>query len=189
MKVILASASPRRSMILEQSGIPFSVIVSETDETINCNGPEQVVMELSKRKAEDVAKKCPGKDLVIGADTVVAAGGKILGKPKDAEDAAAMIRLISGSVHQVFTGVTLVHEGKSHTFYAVTDVTVADLSEAEIDSYVNSGEPFDKAGAYAIQGLFGKYITGIRGEYNNVVGLPVAMIVEKCRELKIPLTE
>lgn len=183
MKVVLASASPRRSMILEQAGIAFEVCVSEVEEKITQSAPELVVEELSAQKAEDVAKKYTGDELIIGADTVVAARGRILGKPKDETDAALMLRELSGAVHQVYTGVTLIRSGRKVTFHAVTDVSVCRLTEKEIRDYVNSGEPMDKAGAYAIQGLFGKYISGINGEYNNVVGLPIAAIYARCREL------
>ena len=187
MKIILASASPRRKMILEQAGVTFEICVSDLDEVITQTEPAAVVEELSAQKAGDVAKKYPPDVLVIGADTVVACMGQILGKPKDEKDAREMLTMLSGKTHQVYTGVTLILNGRVHTFHAVTDVSVCDLSEAEIDSYVNSGEPLDKAGAYAIQGLFGKYITGISGEYNNVVGLPIAAIHAHCLELGIEL--
>ncbi|MBO4901601.1 MAG: septum formation inhibitor Maf [Lachnospiraceae bacterium] len=183
MKIVLASASPRRSMILEQAGIEFEVCVSDIEEKITQSAPELVVEELSAQKAEDVAGKIAGDALVLGADTVVAVQGKILGKPKDEADAVSMLKELSGRVHQVYTGVTLIRGDQKITFHAVTDVTVCELTEDEIQNYVNSGEPMDKAGAYAIQGLFGKYITGINGEYNNVVGLPIAAIYAKCREL------
>ncbi len=117
----------------------------------------------------------------------MAVNGKILGKPKDREDAKAMLRELSGDVHQVVTGVTLIRGEMKHSFHVVTDVTVCELTEEEMDSYVNSDEPMDKAGAYAIQGLFGKYITKIDGEYNNVVGLPVAALYAQCRTLGISL--
>ncbi len=185
MRVILASASPRRSDILTQAGIKFEVCVSSVEEHSTKSEPSGIVEELSKQKAEDVAQKYPGDVLVIGADTVVSIGGKVLGKPKDAEDAKSMLCVLSGQTHQVYTGVTLCVNGTAHTFHAKTDVCVSYLSEQEIVDYVNSGEPFDKAGAYAIQERFCKYITEIHGEYNNVVGLPVAAICEKCRELGI----
>ncbi len=181
MKVILASASPRRSDILKQAGIPFEVCVSDIEENSTAAKPADVVEELSAQKAGDVAGKYPADVLVIGADTVVAIDGKILGKPGDAMAALEMLHLLSGKTHQVYTGVTLCHNGERHTFHVCTDVKVRELSEEEIDSYVNSKEPFDKAGAYAIQGLFCKYITEIHGEYNNVVGLPIAAIYAKCR--------
>ena len=181
MKIVLASASPRRSAILSQAGIDFEVCVSEIEERTTKSTPWEIVEELSYQKAKDVAGRFPSDVLVIGADTVVAAGETILGKPKDHADAVSMIRSLAGQTHQVYTGVTLIRNGIAHTFHAKTDVRVTDLSEREIEDYVNSGEPFDKAGAYAIQGLFCKYITEIHGEYNNVVGLPVAAIRAECR--------
>ena len=187
MRIILASASPRRSAILKQAGIDYQVHVSDIEECPTKSAPSEIVEELSKQKAEDVAAKYPKDVLVIGADTVVSIGDQILGKPKDTEDAISMIRALSGQTHQVYTGVTLCHQGKSHTFHVKTDVSVSYLNEQEIMNYVNSGEPFDKAGAYAIQGLFGKYITQIHGEYNNVVGLPIAAIYAKCKSLGIEI--
>lgn len=188
MKMILASASPRRKMILEQAGFAFEICVSEMEEVITSTEPAAVVEELSAQKAGDVAKKYPPDVLVIGADTVVACMGQILGKPKDEEDAIRMISMLSGKTHQVYTGVTLINSGNVHTFHAVTDVEVCELNPEEIQSYVNSKEPLDKAGAYAIQGAFAKYITKINGEYNNVVGLPIAKIYAQCREIGIDLT-
>lgn len=181
MKIVLASASPRRKEILHTAGIGFEVCVSNVEEVITQSEPGLVVEELSRQKAEDVAKKYPDDALIIGADTVVAVHGKILGKPKDREDAKAMLRELSGDVHQVVTGVTLIRGEMKHSFHTVTDVTVCELTEEEINSYVNLDEPMDKAGAYAIQGLFGKYITKIDGEYNNVVGFPVAAFYAYCR--------
>lgn len=187
MRVILASSSPRRSMILEQAGIAFEVCASGCEEVITSNVPSEVVEELSYQKAADVAVEYPEDALVIGADTVVAYDGKILGKPKDREDAIAMISMLQGNVHQVFTGVTLVYEGEFYSFHAVTDVTVEKMTLEEILRYIDTGEPFDKAGAYAIQGHFGRYISGINGEYNNVVGFPIARIVKEAKRFGISL--
>ena len=187
MKIVLASGSPRRKEILETAGIPFEVHVSDMEENCSLCVPSEFVMALSRQKAEAVAAGYTEDVLVIGADTVVSCNDQILGKPKDREDAARMIRMLSGATHQVYTGVTLHVSGQSHTFFAVTDVKVAKLDESEIMSYVNSGEPDDKAGAYAIQGLFGKYITGINGEYYNVMGLPIATLYAHCRDLGIKL--
>ncbi len=186
MRVILASASPRRSMILTQAGIEFQVVTSECEEVTSQVTPAGTVEDLSRLKALSVAKDYPDS-LVIGADTVVAAGGSILGKPKDTADAEQMIRMISGGTHQVYTGVTIVWQGEAHSFHAVTDVCVAELTEEEIQSYVNSDEPYDKAGAYAIQGLFGKFVTEIHGEYNNVVGFPMAGFYRECKKIGVNL--
>lgn len=186
MRIVLASGSPRRKMILESVGLDFEVITADCEEITEQTTPEGTVEDLSRLKALAVAKLV-GDALVIGADTVVAAEGIILGKPRDREDCLRMIRMISGGTHQVYTGVTLVYQGKVHTFHSATDVYVSELSEEEIQSYVNSEEPYDKAGAYAIQGYFGKYITKISGEYNNVVGFPVAAFYQECKKLGIPL--
>ena len=193
MKFILASASPRRKELLEQIGMEFEVRVSEAEEVTKATEPGEYVMELSHLKAEDVAGKIPvmydargiNQDfVVIGSDTVVAAGGQILGKPKNKEDAIRMLTMLSGKIHQVYTGVTLMifKDERMHcrTFYEKTDVNFYEMSEAQIEAYCNTTEPYDKAGAYAIQGLCSAYIKGINGDYNSVVGLPVAHI---CQEL------
>ncbi len=193
--VILASGSPRRLDLLRQVGIEPEVEPSHVEEVITSTVPDQVVMELSRQKAEDIAALHTGEDaIVIGADTVVAYDGKILGKPKDEADAVRMIRMLQGHIHQVYTGVTLVFCGKtsgeqaiavdngSHiiTFAEKTDVHVCPMTEAQIRSYVETGEPMDKAGAYGIQGRFAVWVKGISGDYNNVVGLPLGRV---CREL------
>ena len=193
MKFILASASPRRKELLEQIDMKFEVRVSEAEEITDATEPAEYVMELSHLKAEDVAGKIPvmydargiNQDfVVIGSDTVVAADGQILGKPKDKEDAIRMITMLSGKTHQVYTGVTLMifKDERMHcrTFYEKTDVTFYEMSKAQIEAYCNTSEPYDKAGSYAIQGLCSAYIKGINGDYFSVVGLPVAHI---CQEL------
>ncbi len=187
MKVILGSASPRRKEILSQAGIAFEVIVSDCEERITKSVPPEVVEELSGQKAEDVWKKAAGKYgsdelLVIGADTIVAFGHTIYGKPKDEDDAVRMLKTLSGATHQVYTGVTVINAGRTLTFSECTDVTMYDVSDEEIRAYVASGEPMDKAGAYAIQGGYARYIKEIRGEYNNVVGFPVARMVHELKE-------
>ena len=193
MKFILASASPRRKELLEQIGMKFEVRVSEAEEVTEATEPAEYVQELSFLKAEDVAGKIPvmydargcNQDfVVIGSDTVVAAEGEILGKPKDKEDARRMITMLSGKTHQVYTGVTLMifKDERMHreTFYEKTDVAFYEMMEAQIEEYINTPEPYDKAGAYAIQGLCSAYIKGICGDYASVVGLPVSRI---CHEL------
>ena len=175
-KIILASASPRRKEILSKLGVPFEVQVSTCDENIGLADPSEMVEQLSKLKADDVAKRNPDA-LVIGADTVVSYGNRILGKPKDREDAIRMIKMIAGHEHQVYTGVTIVIPGEDTvSFVEATGVKVVDMTDDEIERYVDSGEPMDKAGAYAIQGLFAPYISGIEGDYYNVVGLPIASV-------------
>lgn len=193
MKFILASASPRRKELLEQIGMKFEVRVSEAEEITQATEPAEYVMDLSFLKAEDVAGKIPvmydargvNQDfVVIGSDTVVVAEGEILGKPKDKDDARRMISMLSGKTHQVYTGVTLMifkdERMTRETFYEKTDVTFYEMSEKQIEEYISSPEPYDKAGAYAIQGLCSAYIKGINGDYASVVGLPVSRI---CHEL------
>lgn len=193
MKFILASASPRRKELLEQIGMEFEVRVSEAEEVTEATEPAEYVMDLSFLKAEDVAGKIPvmydargvNQDfVVIGSDTVVATDGEILGKPKDKEDARRMITMLSGKTHQVYTGVTLMifKDERMHreTFYEKTDVTFYEMTEKQIEDYISGTEPYDKAGAYAIQGLCSAYIKGINGDYASVVGLPVSRI---CHEL------
>ncbi|MCX4321951.1 MAG: Maf family protein [Lachnospiraceae bacterium] len=190
MKIYLASASPRRKELLKQVGISFKVVPSTVEEKITKEAPDEVVEELSYQKAVDVCGKlaAEGREdfVVIGADTVVSAWGKILGKPADKADAARMLKDLQGGSHQVYTGVTLAWKYKDMppmyaTFSECTDVTMYTMTDEEIKRYVDSGEPMDKAGAYAIQGLCAAHIQGICGDYNNVVGLPVGRL---CQEMK-----
>lgn len=188
MKIILASGSPRRKEILSQAGVNFEICASDKEEIITSKNPSEVVCELSEQKAEDVASRYSNSEtIVIGADTVVSVDDEILGKPKNREDAFRMIKLLSGRKHQVYTGVTLTYGGKSHTFFAITDVCVRELSDEEINAYVDTNEPYDKAGSYAIQGIFAKYVSGIEGEYHNVMGFPIAKIYDECKKEGIPL--
>ena len=193
-QIILASASPRRSELLRQAGMDFVVIPSRGEEVVTSTHPAEVVEELSLQKAQEVAdrilaggeKKADDFSVVIGADTVVAADHKILGKPADHEDARKMITLLQGNVHQVYTGVTLIVKDekgniRTRTFNECTDVDVCEMSYEEVEEYISTPEPYDKAGAYGIQGSFGIYIRGIRGCYYNVVGLPISRL---CHELK-----
>ena len=190
LTVVLASASPRRTELLEQGKIKHIVMPSHCEEVITSEVPGQVVEELSAQKAEDVYQqyeKVNQEDfLVIGSDTVVAAEGKILGKPKDEEDAFRMISMLQGKAHQVYTGVTLLikKDGKKiqKTFNECSDVHVYPMSEEEIREYIATGEPMDKAGAYGIQGAFGVYIRGIEGDYNTIVGLPLARVYQEMKE-------
>ena len=190
MKIYLASASPRRKELLKQVGLSFKTMPSTVEEKITKTEPAEVVEELSYQKAVDVCGRlaAEGREdfVVIGADTVVSCWGKIMGKPKSKEDACTMIRELQGKSHQVYTGVTLAW--KSHdlspmyfTFSECTDVTIYAMTEDEIRKYVDSGEPMDKAGAYAIQGLFAAHIQGICGDYNNVVGLPVGRVYQELK--------
>jgi septum formation protein len=191
MKIYLASASPRRKELLKQVGLSFKTMPSTLEEKITKSAPEEVVEELSYQKAVDVCTKLTedGKEdfVVIGADTVVSCWGEILGKPKDKEDAARMLHKLQGGSHQVYTGVTLAWKYKDMaamfaTFHECTDVTMYSMTDEEIQAYVDSGEPMDKAGAYAIQGLCAAYIQGICGDYNNVVGLPVGRVYQELKK-------
>lgn len=178
-KIILASQSPRRKELLKQIGLKFECMPSDMEEVVNSDNPEEVVKELSKQKAEDIASKCnDGFGLIIGADTVVSYAGKILGKPKDINEAKSMLLMLQSHKHQVYTGVTLILPDKEIVFSECTDVYMYPMSESCIERYVATGEPMDKAGAYAIQGKCAAYVEKIEGDYNNVVGLPVAAIVK-----------
>lgn len=196
-KIILASASPRRRELLSQIGLTFTVMPSDVEENPASTLPQDMVIELSKVKARDIWGKIVQNDrddyrndidacLVISADTVVAIEGEILGKPKDEADAVRMLTLLSGKEHQVYTGVTMTwinEEGKEeeYSFYVCTGVLMYRISMTEILAYVRSGEPMDKAGAYGVQGGAAAYIKGIRGEYSNVVGLPVGRLYQEMK--------
>lgn len=218
MKIYLASGSPRRKELLTRIGLEFEVKVSEADERSEIKDPPALVEELSQRKALAVTRELINEGesdfLVIGADTVVSLDGKILGKPGDAEDAADMLRSLSGKTHEVYTGVTLVRPGehninslreagkqenfetyrrivspelKINTFHEKTSVSFCTMSGEEIEEYVATGDPLDKAGAYGIQGFCARYISGIEGDYNNVVGLPVGRLYREMKRLGLPV--
>ncbi len=185
--MILASGSPRRRELLCQIGIEPQVKPSRIEERITSAVPKEVVMDLSARKAEDVAAQVPAGTLILGADTVVAVEGRILGKPESHEEAKGMICLLQGRSHQVYTGVTLIYKGekgsKGVTFAEKTEVFVYPMTNDEIQDYAQTEEPMDKAGAYGIQGRFAAYIQGICGDYNNVVGLPVGRVLQEWKRL------
>lgn len=193
MKIILASGSPRRKELLTQIGLEYEVIISDVVEETTSNIPDEVVKELSELKASDVFAKTSGDVLVIGADTVVAANGRILGKPVDSQDAFNMLKSLSGKNHSVYTGVTLCvrrdFKEEKITFAEETKVYVDDMTDEEIWEYVNTGDCLDKAGSYGIQGRFAAYITGICGDYNNVVGLPVGKLCQVLRNKRILIGE
>lgn len=169
-QIILASGSPRRKELLAYIIDEFTVIPSNLEE-IAFGTPREQTLQLAKDKAMDIAKSNP-EAVVIGADTLVAIADKVLGKPKDKEDAAYMLKSLSGKTHQVYTGVAIIDDGNIMTECVVTEVTFDDMTDEEIASYIETGEPMDKAGAYGIQGLSGKFILGISGDYFNVMGLP-----------------
>ena len=189
MRIVLASGSPIRRELMEQIGIRTEVMPSSVEERVTSDIPDQVVLELSGQKAEDVAEKTEGRDvLVIGADTVVASEGRILGKPGSVAEAGEMIASLAGKCHQVYTGVTLIYrdpsgEMRRKAFAERTDVYVYPMDEEEIRGYAGCGEPMDKAGAYGIQGRFAAYVEKIDGDYNNVVGLPVGRLYQEIKEL------
>lgn len=211
--IILASKSPRRQELLQQIDVCYRCMPSNKEEVITTDHPGEAVKELSAQKARDIEeqvrlqRKQSSRDaqsfhtaqmqaqknqcpiIIIGADTVVAFEGKILGKPKDGEEAYLMLSMLSGKSHEVYTGVTVIYLSgyekyprKEIVFSECTKVKVADLSEEDIRNYIATNEPMDKAGAYGIQGKFGKYVTGIEGDYNNVVGLPVARLFQEVRD-------
>lgn len=190
-KIILASASPRRSELMKQVGFEFEIKVSHKEETYTSEVPDEIVKELSLLKAEDIAEqteRAQRKNLVIiGADTVVAAEGKILGKPKSKNDAFAMIESLQGKKHQVYTGTAIIifneNGDKKIVNHAVkTDVYVNPMTEAEIWDYIEHEKVMDKAGAYGIQGRFAAFIEKIEGDYYNVMGLPVSYIYQVLKE-------
>ena len=186
--LILASASPRRQELLQQIGCDFRVFVSYAEELSESGvSPEKMATENARRKAEDVASRDTTGLPVLGADTVVAVDATILGKPKDEEDAARMLRLLSGRSHFVYTGVALVYHGATYTSVVQTAVWMDKMSDEEISAYIATGEPMDKAGAYAVQGIAAKFIPKIEGSFSNVVGLPLHEVKNLARKAGILL--
>lgn len=186
MKLLLASASPRRAEILRDAGISFSVLSSAVDETpVPGETPQQHVQRLADAKGELVAARAVGPAIILAADTVVVLDGQILGKPRSTDEARRMLELFSGRTHSVITGVTLLRlpEMARRQFVETTLVHFNRLSRDDISRYLATEEPYDKAGAYAIQGQAGRYIPRIEGCYFNVVGLPLAHVVAALREL------
>lgn len=186
MRLILASASPRRAEILRDAGFSFAVMSSAVDETpIPNESPSDLVQRLADAKAELVVARVVGAAVVIAADTVVSLEGRIFGKPRSSDDARQMLEKLSGRTHSVITGVTLIRlpDAERLTFVETTLVHFAKLDGDEITRYLASDEPHDKAGAYAIQGRAGRYISRIEGDYFNVVGLPLARLTQALAEL------
>lgn len=191
MRIVLASASPRRKQLLEQMGLKFDVIVSNIEEESPQGlAPEEISMELAYNKAMNVALQINEPAIVIGADTLVVKD-RILGKPKDEEDARQMLRMLQGQTHQVITGLALVNPwtGKVQKGYEKTLVEMAALTLQEIECYIKTGEPMDKAGGYGIQGLAGIFISRIEGCYFNVVGLPIHLLWKMLREFGVNVFE
>ena len=187
-RLILASKSPRRDEILSLAGYKHEIIVSDADETVPAGtAARDAVAEISRRKAQAVLDETCGDRVVIGADTVVENGGEIYGKPRDAADAERMLRSMSGGRHLVHTGVTVTDGAKSVTETVTTEVFMRELSDAEIAGYIACGAPFDKAGAYGIQGAAGAFVERLDGDYFNVMGLPLCRISEILSEFGIGL--
>ena len=188
MNLILASASPRRQELLKLFGIPFSIRVADIDETMKQDAPPfEEVARVSRMKALAVPRGAD--DVVIAADTIVVCEGKVLGKPRDEADAKAMLRLLSGRDHQVMTGCTVLRGSISETFTEVTDLHFRELSDREIDRYVASGEPMDKAGSYGIQGGAALFCTHMVGDYYNVMGLPVCRLGQTLKSMAPEMME
>ena len=209
VRLVLASASPRRRELLSQIGLEFTVMPSTKEENAKTTEAGALVQELSRQKAVDIWEQLSGGQgqnpdadqeqiseetqepnlngkrqpelLVIGADTVVCCEGKILGKPHSREAAAEMLTALQGRSHEVYTGVTLYSQSEAVTFFECTQVEFYPMTEAEISDYIDSKEPMDKAGAYGIQGLGARFVKDIRGDYNNVVGLPVGRLYQELK--------
>ena len=209
VRLVLASASPRRRELLSQIGLEFTVMPSKKEENAKATEAGALVQELSRQKAVDIWEQLSGDQgqnpdadqeqiseetqepnlngkrqpelLVIGADTVVCCEGKILGKPHSREAAAEMLTALQGRSHEVYTGVTLYSQSETVTFFECTQVEFYPMTEVEISEYIDSKEPMDKAGAYGIQGLGARFVKGIRGDYNNVVGLPVGRLYQELK--------
>lgn len=173
-ELILASQSPRRRELLAQMGVPFEIIVADTQEA-QSGSPRELVMENARLKAKAVYEMHKGR-MILGADTVVCVDGQVLGKPKDREDAFRMLKTLSGREHKVYTGVCLLYADTEDVRCDETLVHFTPLSDDEILRYIASGEPMDKAGAYAIQGMAGMYVDKIHGSFSNVIGLPMALV-------------
>ena len=182
-KLILASGSPRRSELLQQAGLEFEIIVPDIDESpLPGEAPDAFVCRTAREKAESISADGA---VILAADTAVVDGDHILGKPTDAQDAAAMLRSLSGRTHEVMTGVCIRFPDRTECFHVETQVTFRDLSDKEIADYVSTEEPMDKAGAYAIQGGAAKMVRRIEGSYSNVVGLPLCEVVEAVESRKV----
>ena len=186
---VLASASPRRKELLSQIGIDFRIDVSNAEENTVSLEPGEIVKDLSYTKAMEVYGRQKDNVVVIGADTIVYSNGKVLGKPKDKQEAYTMIQSLQGAVHQVYTGVTVIWQQNNNThvssFVAMTEVELYYMSEEEIQQYIETQEPYDKAGGYAIQGFFARYVKRIDGDYNNVVGLPIGKLYQILNSLNL----
>lgn len=182
-KIVLASASPRREYLLKMLNIRFETQASQIVEKANGEAVEKQAINHALHKAQSVAQVRPDADIIIGADTIVHLDGELLGKPESAEKAREYLRRLSGNTHEVITGICLYHLGKAYSASERSVVTFAPLSEAEIQAYIVTGEPMDKAGAYGIQGHGSQFIQGIQGCYFNVMGFPIHRFYTLCRSM------
>lgn len=188
MDIVLASASPRRRELLEMLGVSdFTIMPADTNEDAPAAGPEETVQHIALVKARKVSGACPSGALVIAADTLVYLDGDTLGKPKNEDEAKAMLARLSGARHTVYTGVAVLCGGRELTFAEKTDVFFRPMTRNEIDYYVQTGEPMDKAGAYGAQGLGAVFIERIDGDFFNVMGLPVCRLVTALRHFGLDL--
>jgi len=188
MSIILASSSPRRRELMERMGLDIVIRTAPTDETMRPDGdPYDEVADVSRRKALAARPLCSDDDIIVAADTIVVCDGLVMGKPRDVEDAVRMLRLLSGREHQVMTGVTVRCGDRAETKTVVTGVRFRPLSDREIRAYVATGEPMDKAGAYAAQGLAALFIEGLDGDFYNVMGLPVCTLAVMLRGYGVQL--
>lgn len=182
--IILASTSPRRRELLTLAGVKFEVLALNVDESVpEGTSPEYAVEMTARKKAMAIAER-HGRSIVIGADTVVVCDGKILGKPKSKKEAVEMLKMLSGREHLVMTGVCIAHGGETEIYHVVTKVKFYELSNKDINDYVNTGEPMDKAGAYGIQGRGCVLVESIEGDYFNIVGLPISSLCRKLKKLE-----
>jgi septum formation protein len=183
--LILASQSPRRRELLEKCGLPFTVDAADIDETIDpAKDLVQEIERLAVRKAQAVLERHP-QDVVIGSDTIVTIDGKVLGKPHTPENAGVMLRQLSGRTHQVITGLCMLSSSRRFSTATVSNVTFAKMDDAEISEYIATGEPLDKAGAYAIQGIGSRYIAAISGDYYSIMGLPVSILYNELKNISL----
>ena len=188
MTIILASASPRRQELLRQVGCDFTVIISDIIEDNNQDLlPQELAMLQAKEKAMDVFSKVNSNDIVIGADTIVVFQGQVYGKPKDISDARQILTTLSGNEHQVITGISVVNDGNVWTDFVSTTVKFSDVSAEEIETYLATGEPMDKAGAYGIQGMGALLVESIQGCYTNIVGLPLNKLSDVLKKAGVTL--
>lgn len=185
-EVVLASSSPRRKLLMNSLFSEFDSIAPIVDEdNVKESDPISLVRKLSYLKASTVSENLSNKHIIIGCDTVVSIDGKMLGKPKNKDDARRMLKLLSGNKHEVTTGVCVIHKNKINQFEKTTKVTFYPLTDAQIEDYINTDEPYDKAGGYGIQQTGGLFVKKIDGDYYNVVGLPISKLNRLLQKLKI----